>query len=557
LRGARYATNGLAVRAMMRSAGILLVASLGGVTAQATLKLADDGMHAYMSESMSYCYEHLLADPVCCKDQHAPQAVRRKNLHRAGAEWSCGGAASGAACVDARKGDRGEDVLWWPEGADCSSPRILYVHGGGWQRHGPDEASYDVLAAYLSQVSRAMIMVPDYPLVPVGGHETIIASLLAAWAWLAGAGPDGEDCSQAPEPPMFVAGDSSGAASALSLLLQLQSRADLPQASGFFAFSPWINLACDSPTYYSNAFSLVDDLTGKVMVGDILFRGAPHNVSNSLRELAVKYFGGDKTLLRDPTFSPFYASEAQVDKLPPLYFAVSGSEVLGGDGIMLAQRAAWRGARVYLDIFPGMWHGFQQYLEGCGSGQELWQASTALSHAGDFVVQVAKFLRESHGTSLPQSGERSPRTNVYYPHPDDKPPWSFVGELSLGFLHAQDPLTGSQPQRAMPDLSSLQPSVQRDVPKETEPQLSLVAPRALPQDIIICPQETIVGAVMSGLLFGVLLTLGMVVSASWYLTRRANKELPSWFPDFIQHPFDNFQDDQRLARRSLGPAMGS
>lgn len=37
----------------------------------------------------------------------------------------------------------------------------------------------------------------------------------------------------------------------------------LPLASGFFAFSPWINLACDSPTYYSNAFALVEDVAGK------------------------------------------------------------------------------------------------------------------------------------------------------------------------------------------------------------------------------------------------------------------------------------------------------
>ncbi|CAE7739286.1 unnamed protein product, partial [Symbiodinium microadriaticum] len=133
--------------------------------------------------------------------------------------------------------------------------------------------------------------------------------LVAAWGWLSQHGPDGEDCSRAPVPPMFVAGDSSGAASALSLLLMFLDRGDLPTPAGFLGFSPWINLACDSPTYYSNAFSLVEDTNGKDIVGDILFRGAPHNISNSLRELALKYFAGAESRLRDAQFSPFYASE--------------------------------------------------------------------------------------------------------------------------------------------------------------------------------------------------------------------------------------------------------
>ena len=34
--------------------------------------------------------------------------------------------------------------------------------------------------------------------------------------------------------------------------------------------------------------------------------------------------------LRDPLYSPAHATEAQLDGLPPLYLAVSGSEVMTG-----------------------------------------------------------------------------------------------------------------------------------------------------------------------------------------------------------------------------------
>ncbi|CAK9105360.1 unnamed protein product [Durusdinium trenchii] len=297
------------------------------VTSFAGVLTLDHNLHHYMTETNSYCYRHLIADPLCCKDQRLPTRVRHEEVSRAGAEWTCD--AAGIECNDGVKGTRGKDLLWWPEAADCSTPRILFVHGGGWQRHGPKEASYDVFAANLAQVTGAAVLVPDYLLVPLGNYLTILDYLLDSWQWLAKHGPSGEDCTAAPRPPMFVAGDSSGGASALSMLLQLSSKG-LPLAAGFFAFSPWINLACNSPTYYSNAFSVVNDVAGKIIVGDILFRGAPTNVSHSLRELALKYFQGDASRLSDPLYSPFHATEAQLDELPPIYLAVSGSEVMTG-----------------------------------------------------------------------------------------------------------------------------------------------------------------------------------------------------------------------------------
>jgi len=522
----------------------LVLAMFSTVTAQQELKLE---MGGYMPDATSYCYRKLVADPLCCKDSRIPMSVRHVELEREGAEWTCDG---GIECKDDAKGSRGKDMLWWPKGADCKTPRVLFVHGGGWQHHGPKEASYDVFAAKLSQVSGAIIMVPDYLLVPLGNFLSITDYLLKAWDFLTTHGPAGDECSGTP--PLFVAGDSSGAASALSMLLRLRKQG-FPEASGFFAFSPWMNLACDSPTYYSNAFTLVDDTSGKVMDGDILFRGPPQNVSKSLQQLALKYFQGDATRLKDPLYSPFHATEEQLDELPPVYLAVSGSEVMTGDSMIFAQRAAVRGVRVYVSMFPGMWHGFPQYIEGCGSGTELWQGTTALSHAGDFVSQISAYLRSRPDLQrLPQSGEKTPRTNVYYPNPEGAKPWSFVGELSLGLPKVPLPPAPSPSQP-----SSMQPGFQPEqlkrwkAPSATayddgHSELSMVPPRALPRDVVIdCPQETVTGAVMSGMLLGCLSMTGCLIGAAWYLSRRAHGDLPSFCPDFLQHPYENYRAEAK------------
>ncbi|CAE7363084.1 est [Symbiodinium natans] len=152
---------------------VLLAALVLSAAGKASL-LPEGELHAYMTEATSFCYQRLLADPTCCKDQHVAQAVRHKDVLRRGGEWTCGSSGSANACVDDRKGPRGQDAFWWPQAADCSTPRVLYVHGGGWQRHGPRQASYDVFGAYLSQVGGATVLVPDYPLVPVGNYEAIL-----------------------------------------------------------------------------------------------------------------------------------------------------------------------------------------------------------------------------------------------------------------------------------------------------------------------------------------------------------------------------------------------
>lgn len=522
------------------------------VLASATLPFRASGGATYMTEVTTTCVQKLMADAGCCKDSEIPFGVTHQMVAREDAKWTCG---THNACVDSRKGARGKDALWYPKGADCSSPRVLFVHGGGWKRHGPESGGYDILAAKLARVTGAAVLVADYPLVPIGTHRGIQNYLVDAWEWLSQNGPgrDGADCSLAPLPPMFLAGDSSGAATALALLLELhKTDSHLFQASGFFAFSPWLNLVCDTPTFYSNAFAIVKDQGGDIFVGDILFRGKPANNSLSLRDLALAYVGGDASLLRDQDVAPFHAPLANLAALPPIYIAVSGSEILGGDGIIFANKVARLGVPVNLDIFPGMWHGFEQHSEGCGSGKELWQGGIALSHAGDFVTQVTKFASSGSRGQLPRTDQRTPRTSVHYPHPENAEPWAPIEGLVVDLgLVKQAEAVPELPLQEEPEPTTTreQPVIARE--ENPEPQLSLVAPRALPSQRA-CSQEDLVGAALTGVLGGSIFTFFLVTVSTWFLSRRAHSELPPWLPGFLSHPLENYRDEQRNSYAAAG-----
>mmetsp|Transcript_33957 Transcript_33957/g.97653 ORF Transcript_33957/g.97653 Transcript_33957/m.97653 type:complete len:507 (+) Transcript_33957:49-1569(+) len=358
-----------------------------------------------LSNVTSYCYRRLVHDADCCLDERFAPDVTRHVIHRPGAEWICGN----KTCYDGVTGPRGYDAVWIPKGATCDSPRVLYIHGGSWMYGSPDTYGYGQLASKLAAKSGAVVMVPDYPLVPIANFSVIMEAAKKALSWLALHGPF-PGC--VGRPPLLVGGDSSGGGTALSLILEVKKHPESFQifpddltgriiAGGFF-FSPWTNLVCDTPDYYHHAFSEIVDreifkehkrnrpTKGTVYVGDIIFHGHP-NANEGGFQLNSQAYVGDYRLLMDPVASPMYAGAAELagGGVPPLYFAVGASESILGDSVIVAQKAADYGAEVSLEIFEGMWHVFPMYSEGCGGGEELWEAKRALERTAAFVRRTA------------------------------------------------------------------------------------------------------------------------------------------------------------------------
>merc|ERR1719261_1767885 len=108
--------------------------------------------------------------------------------------------------------------------------------------------------------------------------------------------------------------------------------------------------------------------------------------------------------------------------MPPLYFAVGGSESIQGDSVLLAQRMAHHGVEVQLDIYQGMWHDFPMYSEGCGSGFRLWQGISAQLRMSTFVKVVASTGKPPCSTHPGNKGS-SPFTVFHYNTPGKNEEW--------------------------------------------------------------------------------------------------------------------------------------
>jgi len=392
--------------------------------------------------TLSFCYGRLVADSSCCLDQEFAPGVTRRIIRRPDTRWRCG-----EACYDSQKGVRGHDVIWAPDAATCTTPRLLWLHGGSWEYGSPDSSSYPQLGSKLAGLTRAVVMMPDYPLIPSGTYPTIQDAALEALRWLASEelalemGWGKSECSE--QAPLFIGGDSSGGGTAMSLALRLKKEGgwspsgiaiSMPDAlpggqllAGVVLFSPWTNLRCDTPDYYYNAFAKIVDTnafknrtSGTAYVGDLMFRGHPEQNLDDFTANAEAYVANRTSMLQDPIASPFFAGEEELGGggIPPLYIVVGGSESIQGDSLIVAQKAAAFGAHVHLDINVGMWHDFPMYSEGCGSGIPLWQAQRALNRTADFIQQMAAHKREAIRLGLiwPPAGSvaGTPHTSYIY-----------------------------------------------------------------------------------------------------------------------------------------------
>lgn len=348
----------------------------------------------------------------------AHQVVPPSDLGDEPMAWQCGW-----RCWDSTQGERGAAILWTPPNLNCSSPRILFVHGGSWLYCAPASCGYPALASKIAALSDAVVLAIDYPLVPYGNYSSIQAHSERALRWLATHGPHGDKCDQA-DPLLIVGGDSSGGGSAASLSLRAAAEwrekrraSSLPPVSGTILFSPWLNMRCDSPSYYHHAYNSKHTKGGMVHTGDILFRDDPTDNTKSFQQNALQYLA-DSSLVADPVASPYFAGPGQFDSSMHFHISVSGTESITSDSTHFADTAAASGATVYLNLYPGMWHDFMMYAEGCGSGQQLPQAVKALESVGTFVrtraAQVRAALHVPLFLAASRSGPGVVITSVFY-----------------------------------------------------------------------------------------------------------------------------------------------
>ncbi len=225
---------------------------------------------------------------------------------------------------------------------------VLLLHGGAYTTG--SAYGFRSLAGALAGAVHGRVLIPDYRLAPEHPFPAALDDDHAANPWLISQDAAPHD--------VVLAGDTSGAGLALSLLLRLKDRGQ-PLPAGAVLFTPHVDLSAAAP-------ETLPDLP----TPSATRRGAAWGVA--------RYLDGHP--LDDPLVDPLHAD---LRGLPPMLIqAAAGDEGLP-DAERLSGHARSQGVDVRLEIYPVAAQSFHLYWSF------LPEAADALAQAGDFVRTVS------------------------------------------------------------------------------------------------------------------------------------------------------------------------
>jgi acetyl esterase/lipase len=219
---------------------------------------------------------------------------------------------------------------------------LLYLHGGGYILG--SAFGYRPLAGALALASERSALVPDFRLAPEHPFPAALDDVLRAYRWMT-------DRGAAPR-HITVAGDSSGGALAMSLLLRLKQE-DMPLPGAAVLFCPGLDLAAEPQPRFS------------------------FEPGQEVQRIADAYLGGHP--IDDPLVSPLVAD---LTGLPPLLIQAATGDDRLDDARRLAARASDHGVDARLELYPVATHVFQFFWSF------LPEAAEAVEHAGAFASRT-------------------------------------------------------------------------------------------------------------------------------------------------------------------------
>lgn len=225
---------------------------------------------------------------------------------------------------------------------DAGGRALLFVHGGGWT-FGSVETHRD-MAVRLAIAARAATWSIDYRLAPEHPYPAPLDDVRIACEMLAGRGA------------FAIAGDSAGAALALSAMIARRDRGEaLPSAAALF-------YGCYTPDFQRASV---------VRFGD----GAYGLSAARMSAFWTNYLGFV------PTGAQGLATPgwADVGGLPPIFVHAAGFDLLRDDSEALAARLREAGVDVSFDLAQGGVHGYLQMAA------RLPLARVTLDRAGTYL----------------------------------------------------------------------------------------------------------------------------------------------------------------------------
>lgn len=244
----------------------------------------------------------------------------------------------------------GRRALWVRAPGTSEDRVVVHYHGGAYIANSAD--NYREYAYRLSQVCDAKVLLPTYRQAPEYPYPTPHEDALIGYRWLA---------KQVDPRRIAISGDSAGCGLTLAVCLQLREAGE-PLPAALALVSAYINMACDTPGYTTNA-SLDKTATKEAIIA------------------LSKIYLGDRDPKQTPLANPLYAD---LTGLPPMYVAVGGHELLVDDSRQLVEKARAAGIDAELEVAEDMQHVYTAYA--C----ILPEARTTFDKIGQFVKEYVK-----------------------------------------------------------------------------------------------------------------------------------------------------------------------
>jgi acetyl esterase/lipase len=225
------------------------------------------------------------------------------------------------------------------ETAGARSDRIvLYLHGGAYAL---GSARTGVgLASEVGRRTNALAYSLDYRLAPEHPHPAGVEDCVAAYGELLASGVDAAR--------IAIVGESAGAGLVAATLVGLKA-AELEQPAAAALMSPWADLTLTDPM-----------LEEKAAVDPVL-------TADGLRRRRDEYVEAADARAASPAY-------ADLTGIAPLLILAGSHEILVGDSLRLARRAAECDVRVDLQIWPGAPHVFPGFAAMLDEGAEALDA---------------------------------------------------------------------------------------------------------------------------------------------------------------------------------------
>lgn len=233
--------------------------------------------------------------------------------------------------------------IYTPNGAEATSPALVYLHGGGWCMFSVD--THDRLLREYAQASGLPVIAIDYSLAPEHPYPAALEQILSVLDWLKRNGMlHGIDANR-----LALGGDSAGANLAVAAALCLRQ---VGEASRLHALV--LNYGAWSPALSEHARNTLG-------TAEDMLSGA------EMDEFWHEYLGPQAAQIAGPLSAPL---SANLQGLPPSLLLWGDRDVLSEQNASMARRLAEAGVHVRERTYPGAPHSFIEAMAVSDKAQD-------------------------------------------------------------------------------------------------------------------------------------------------------------------------------------------